>query len=82
MAVSWGSKCTCRIQISSDDRAASLTVQDDGHGAPPHFAESGLTTLRHRVRGAGGRIDAANHAAGGFEVAVEIPLTRPEDGLR
>jgi two-component system sensor histidine kinase DesK len=73
---------TCRIRITSDERCASLTVEDNGRGAPPVFPESGLTTLRHRVHGAGGCIEAANRETGGFMLRVDVPLAQPEDVLK
>ena len=61
-----------------------LTVRDDGIGLPPARQSShggiGLVSMRERAFAAGGTFQIRRvAAAGGTEVAVELPLLRPRE---
>ena len=55
---------------------ATLTVADDGVGAPDGSLEGGfgLAALRERVAALGGTLIAGNRAEGGFALTAELPL--------
>jgi two-component system, NarL family, sensor histidine kinase DesK len=67
---------TCAARITGDGREVALEVRDDGRGAGPGQVESGLRTLRERVRAAGGllEIDPGGRPHGGFTLRVRLPL--------
>ena len=67
---------TCHARVTGDGREVALEVRDDGRGAAPGQAESGLRTLRERVQVAGGRleIDPAGPSGCGFTLRVRLPL--------
>ncbi|WP_436536478.1 sensor histidine kinase [Actinoplanes sp. HUAS TT8] len=70
-----GARCT--VTIRRDERAALVTVRDDGSAAPrPGTGGLGLVGLRERVRAAGGTITWGHHSGGGFEVAARLPVIR------
>jgi signal transduction histidine kinase len=70
------------VSVDHDARAVQLRVAN-GPGTPParpgHRPEHGhgLTGMRERVALLGGSLSAGPTAAGGFVVAVELPLSEP-----
>jgi signal transduction histidine kinase len=71
------------VSLRFESDIATLTVQDDGVGAPPlvldTLAESatrfGLSGLREQVSGVGGTFSAGPGDDGGFVVRARVPLT-------
>ncbi len=75
-----------RIEIHLDFGAdlLLLEVRDDGRGVNPAEAEGagrrghfGLSGMRDRARGLGGRCDVQPRLGGGTIVALELPLATP-----
>ncbi|MEU4831792.1 sensor histidine kinase [Streptosporangium sp. NPDC023615] len=62
----------CEIEVTLDDRAATLEIVDDGRGADPYGPGNGLTGLTERVRAAGGTVSAAPRPPG-FALRVVVP---------
>jgi signal transduction histidine kinase len=66
-----------------------LTVWDDGRGLPAgttaeqfqRAGHMGLTGMRERVHGLGGRMHAENIAGGGLRVEVVVPVSSPGSRL-
>jgi signal transduction histidine kinase len=66
-----------------------LTVWDDGRGLPAgttaeqfqRAGHMGLTGMRERVHGLGGRMHAENIAGGGLRVEVVVPVSSPGSPL-
>jgi signal transduction histidine kinase len=58
------------------EESVSLTVADDGQGAPEGALDKGfgLATLGERAEALGGVLSAGNAPEGGFVVRVELPL--------
>lgn len=67
------------IRLVEEAGACSLTVRDDGSGAPEGPADTGLglRIMRYRAGLIGADFSAGNIEEGGFEVSVRI---RPESG--
>jgi signal transduction histidine kinase len=61
--------------LSFVEESVSLTVADDGEGAPDEAPSKGfgLTTLRERAGALGGALSAGNLSDGGFVLRVELP---------
>jgi signal transduction histidine kinase len=61
--------------LSFVEESVSLTVADDGEGAPDEAPSKGfgLTTLRERAGALGGALSAGNSSDGGFVLRVELP---------
>lgn len=74
----------CRIGVSGDDAAVTVTITDDGHGAPDVPYGNGLTGMMERVTAAGGELRAGTGRRGGFTVTVTVPAeaTGTDDGDR
>lgn len=65
---------TAALTFTAD--RVTLSVGDDGHGAPvdaggPGF---GLSSLRERAAALGGRLDSGNGAGGGYLLRVDLPV--------
>lgn len=67
------------VQVTYDDTAFSIEVDDDGHGADEQAIAaggSGLTGMRERVAALGGELTVGQSSAGGFAVRARFPLER------
>jgi two-component system sensor histidine kinase DesK len=62
------------IRIDPGLAAASAEILDDGAGANGLVGGHGLTGLRERVQGLGGRLDAGPRPEGGFRLSVSVPV--------
>ncbi|MEV4411006.1 histidine kinase [Catellatospora sp. NPDC049609] len=65
------------VQVSVDDRSVRLRVGDDGSPARDTGRGYGLTGMSERVQLLGGVFRAGPDPAGGWSVAVELPLAGP-----
>ncbi|MFD7275509.1 sensor histidine kinase [Streptomyces sp. NPDC059862] len=65
------------VRFHHGDRALTLSVQDDGEGAPPagHGVGSGIAGMRERARALGGTLNAGPGSAGGFVVRTRLPFS-------
>ena len=72
----------CEITVESDPERVSLTVADNGEGAPspvpspslPGIGGTGLKGLTERLAAAGGSLRAGPSPRGGFTVTAELPV--------
>ncbi|MEU8037701.1 sensor histidine kinase [Streptosporangium sp. NPDC049078] len=64
----------CEIEVTMDERAATLKIADDGRGTATDGQGSGLTGLTERVRAAGGTVSAGPRPSG-FVLLVTVPHT-------
>ena len=78
---------TVHVRLGETDREILLTVADDGVGIAPEAVtrpgSHGVTGMRQRVAGFGGRFDIRRGADGGTEVSASFPLQttdRASDG--
>ncbi|HEX2313765.1 MAG TPA: ATP-binding protein, partial [Thermomonospora sp.] len=77
---------TARVRIAYRDREMTITVDDDGRGAPllpDDTGGSGLHGMRERAAALGGEFAAGPRPGGGFRVTATLPLDGPrtaEDG--
>jgi signal transduction histidine kinase len=62
--------------LAFGEESVSLTIADDGEGAPDGALEKGfgLATLRERTDALGGVLSAGNASEGGFVLRVELPM--------
>lgn len=66
-----------RIEVTGQDRAIQVLVQDDGQGFDPSQCQGlGLLGMAERVRHAGGEIDLDAGPGRGTTVRVKLPLPR------
>jgi signal transduction histidine kinase len=75
---------TVRLALRRDPSRLLITVHDDGRtdAAGPGDGH-GIDGMRERARALSGRLTAAPHPGGGFEVRAELPLPDPAgDGDR
>ncbi|MBX7465206.1 sensor histidine kinase [Streptomyces sp. MAG02] len=74
----------CEIVVDGTPERVTLTVTDDGRGAPaapaptPRIGGNGLTGLTERLAAAGGSLTAGPAPRTGFQVSAELPVD-PED---
>jgi len=68
---------TVDISLDMDAETLLLRIADDGKGIPmgrfTAIASHGLSSMRHRVRALGGRLDVRSPASGGTLLVVQIP---------
>jgi two-component system, NarL family, sensor histidine kinase DesK len=66
----------CTIRLAARDGLATVEIVDDGsgNGGSPVQHGYGLVGLLERARAEGGNVDAAPTAAGGFRLAVTVPI--------
>ncbi len=69
------------VRVSVDDQVVRLRVGDDGAPARQTGRGYGLTGMSERARLLGGVLRAGPDPAGGWSVAVELPLTGPARGV-
>ena len=67
------------VHLAIDERAATLTVCDDGAGFDPMAAavrskRLGITSMRERAEEAGGSFEITSRAGEGTRIHVEVPL--------
>ena len=64
------------VKLRTEDDALVATVIDDGRGFDPASTRAGvgLSAMRERVEGLGGRIEVESLPGEGTEVAVRVPL--------
>jgi two-component system, NarL family, sensor histidine kinase DesK len=71
----------CSVKVSAGLGEAAVEVVDDGHGCGNAAVNGddghGLEGLRERVARLQGEIEAGAVAAGGYRLAVRVPVTRP-----
>ncbi|MGZ4303714.1 MAG: sensor histidine kinase [Solirubrobacteraceae bacterium] len=71
----------CSVKVSAGLGEAGVEVVDDGHGCADAAANGhdghGLEGLRERVARVQGEIEAGAVAAGGYRLAVRVPVTAP-----
>jgi signal transduction histidine kinase len=69
---------TAQILVEYAPERLVIEVTDDGAADPDHPAEPGvgLSGMRERVTGLGGRLHAAPRPGGGFAVRAELPLAQ------
>jgi signal transduction histidine kinase len=62
--------------LRTDDEAILIEVADDGRGFDLESARAGigLSTMRERVEGLGGKIEVKSPPGGGTKVMVRVPL--------
>jgi two-component system sensor histidine kinase DesK len=78
----------CTVEIEQQDGVVTLTVTDDGDGAPsaaqnrPGRHGSGLAGLRERLSALDGELRAGPAPAGGFRLAATIPVALDRDSSR
>lgn len=67
-----------RNSLTAHEDELVLTLVDDGVGAPPGPAQSGLGLIgmRERVEAVGGRLETVSAPGRGFRLAVRIPVRR------
>lgn len=65
-----------RARLVVDRQGVTLTIADDGRGAPAGALEGGfgLAGLRERVEALGGRLAVGNRAEGGFALEAVLPV--------
>ena len=68
--------------LAFGEESVSLTVADDGEGAPEGGSAKGfgLATLGERAEALGGVLSAGNASKGGFALRVELPMVPTETG--
>ena len=64
------------VRLRADDEAILIEVADDGRGFDPGSARAGigLSAMRERVEGLGGKIEVRSPPGEGTKVTVRIPL--------
>jgi signal transduction histidine kinase len=65
---------TATVCIEYADGTLTVRVDDDGRGTAEPVPGVGLTGMRERVAGLGGRLHAGPRDGGGFRVFAELPL--------
>lgn len=65
---------TARVRLGRSGDGVSLSVRDDGRGAPPGSSPNGgLRSMRERALAVGGQLVLERPASGGFEVRLDVP---------
>ena len=64
------------VGLRTDDEAILIEVADDGQGFDPGSARTGigLSAMRERVEGLGGKIEISSRPGEGTEVRVRVPV--------
>ena len=64
------------VGLRTDDEAILIEVADDGQGFDPGSARAGigLSAMRERVEGLGGKIEISSRPGEGTEVMVRVPV--------
>jgi two-component system sensor histidine kinase DesK len=75
----------CQVDVHSEDARVTVTVSDDGGGAPPLPSGAGappaaaggghgLKGLRERLAADGGTLEAGPRPGGGFRLTAAVPV--------
>ncbi|UPK76730.1 sensor histidine kinase [Nocardioidaceae bacterium SCSIO 66511] len=67
---------TATVELAYDTGLLTVSIDDDGIGAPDADPSPGLglVGMRERVTALGGKLSTANRVDGGFRVCAEIPV--------
>ncbi|WP_142104521.1 sensor histidine kinase [Pseudonocardia cypriaca] len=69
---------TVRLTLTHEPSRLSVRMRDDGLAAAADSPDGhGIDGMRERARALSGRLTAAPHPAGGFEVYAELPIPNP-----
>ncbi|QYN34136.1 sensor histidine kinase [Pseudonocardia sp. DSM 110487] len=69
---------TVRLTLTHEPSRLSIRIRDDGAAAGTDTARGhGIDGMRERARALSGRLTAAPHPDGGFEVYAELPIPDP-----
>ncbi|MEJ3654201.1 sensor histidine kinase [Actinomycetes bacterium KLBMP 9759] len=71
---------TVRLTVGHERSRLLIRIRDDGRATDPTTGERsghGIDGMRERARALRGRLTAAPHPDGGFEVCAELPVTGP-----
>jgi signal transduction histidine kinase len=72
------SRATCvRIDLSLEETALKLRIDDDGVGGADPTRGSGLLGLKDRIESLGGTIHVVSPCGGGTSLVVEVPVPSP-----
>jgi signal transduction histidine kinase len=76
-ALRHGRPTTITIACRRHAASVELYVRDDGSAAPHIRFGNGLTGMRERIEGAGGRLEVRPAEARGVELVASLPLRQP-----
>ena len=68
-----------RVSVQVEDAALLLLIRDDGVGGADASRGSGLTGLKDRIEGLGGKIQVKSPEGMGTSIEVRIPIPRSSD---
>ena len=68
-----------RVSVQVEDAALLLLIRDDGVGGADASRGSGLTGLKDRIEGLGGKIQVKSPQGMGTSIEVRIPIPRSSD---
>lgn len=68
---------TVRLTLTHEPSRLLVRVRDDGRTSADPPGGHGIDGMRERARALSGRLTAASHPEGGFEVYAELPVQNP-----